>query len=606
MSARASADLLAGGAARAAASSPLSAGAAAARAPAPSASGPASSQGLASSAPARPSSTAVAASSQSRASVGKGDGVSPAAEQSPADAPEVARLAQDLDAVSISGAGAPASLPPSGGDGGAPAASLSSPPQALAGAPTPASSPPAAADGEAPAPASSSPAAASAGAPAPASSSLPSPPGAVRTSAVGVAEQTPPPSPLASYPSIRVPPADGSPIVFLERAVGGRLGKDGVLAHLAPWNAMIYPDLPPFGNWVAAFTKLKSGALLKAQLYHEESLASAEAARARDGAASPPGPLTPVAAPPLVRTVAAQCRSRRELRKRIVSAVTGRPLPQDAAPQIPRPGAPAAGIVAVSGGHPGRHLPLYGRLLPTSVWILREACKLRDAGEIPRSTTLIATANPACPGRRADARHALEKVQAGAQIIITQPPLAEGSLQEWMSEAKACGLDFERAQRVFATKNKGQEEDQAEKQEGEKPKGESGASTERAAAPSAPSAPRLTTGMADGSAPQGAPLLVLGFPVVSSRRNLDFWLGITGEAASPDAQAVRDAFPDADAGKKGQPVPEAIIEWHKKLLARYLDTPGVAGVHVMALTAASHRIADALVEEGVIKVTASE
>lgn len=351
------------------------------------------------------------------------------------------------------------------------------------------------------------------------------------------------------------------------------MGKDGELAGLAPWNAMIYPDLPPFGSWVSAFTKLRSGALLKAQLYHEETQAAAEAAKSREGAApSPLGMLTPAAAPPLVRTVAAQCRSRRELRARIVSAVTGHPLPQDTSPQIPRAGAPAAAIVAVSGGHPGRHLPVYGRLLPNSLWILREASKLREEGTIPRSTTLIATANPACRARRADAKHALEKVQAGAQIIITQPPLAEKSLAEWLDAAKECGLDFGASKGAFEA-------------EGGK---------------------HLTTGAADGSAPANAPLLVLGFPVVSSKRNLEFWLNITGEAASPEAQTIRDAFPDVEAGKKGQPTPEVLVDWHKKLLERYLTTPGVAGIHVMALTAASHRIADALVEAGVITVRASE
>ena len=79
-----------------------------------------------------------------------------------------------------------------------------------------------------------------------------------------------------------------------------------------------------------------------------------------------------------------------------------------------------------------------------SLMLIREAQLLREAGEIEEGVTLACVANPTAEGdSRLGMRRLEAKIEAGAEMVITQPSLIPERHRAWWEEVKGAGLDEE-------------------------------------------------------------------------------------------------------------------------------------------------------------------
>ncbi|KAK3233323.1 hypothetical protein CYMTET_56372 [Cymbomonas tetramitiformis] len=124
-----------------------------------------------------------------------------------------------------------------------------------------------------------------------------------------------------------------------------------------------------------------------------------------------------------VRTVAAQLRSPSTLQKRLLSAVHYEG---------------AKGLLLVSGGHPGR-TPSAVPQLSDCFTLLEAAQRLQREGQLPPGIPLGVVANPL--RERADYLH--RKVEAGAQVVWTQPPLLPDAFDNWWEDVSKRGIPDE-------------------------------------------------------------------------------------------------------------------------------------------------------------------
>jgi 5,10-methylenetetrahydrofolate reductase len=122
-------------------------------------------------------------------------------------------------------------------------------------------------------------------------------------------------------------------------------------------------------------------------------------------------------------------------------------------------------------------------VLPSSITMLQTAAGLRAAGAIPGSTSLWAVANPVT---EPDASRTEAKVEAGAEVVLTQPPLDWGAFERWWADAERRGLP-------------------------------------------------------------GAAKILIGYPALSSAANASFWLALAGGGGSGPARRVVAAFAEAEA-----------------------------------------------------------
>jgi hypothetical protein len=290
------------------------------------------------------------------------------------------------------------------------------------------------------------------------------------------------------------------PALTLERATAGRAGEDAALWATGRFAAQVHPDLPVASTWLELLRKAQRG-----------GAAAAEAA-----AAPPPPPASPSGAW-TVRTVAAQCRPRADLAARVRAA-----------------GAAADALLFVSGSHPARRLPLAASLLQGSDGLLRAAAAARAAGALPAALSLWAVADLARP---ADAL--LRKADAGAEVVLTQPPFLQGPSAAWFAAAERSGA----AARVR---------------------------------------------------------LLAGVPVASSAANLDFWLRLAGVRGAPGAEALLAAFPRPGGGGDDAAHAAAVRRWNAAFVRRALALPGVAGLHVMPLTQAARALTLEFLADGTL------
>ena len=290
-------------------------------------------------------------------------------------------------------------------------------------------------------------------------------------------------------------------ILCLERAIGDRANVDETLWNSGAFDAQVYPDLPFASDWAELLMKtvetVRSGKRISRSspsslptAVFPSSLAAAAAAAAPSSSAQA---LT-------VRTIGAQCRSRDDLRARMQKACK-----QGVMVETKGGGGNADALLLLSGSHPARALPFADSLLASSFSMLRDAVEMRRKGDLPESVALWAVENPINPPTRLNL-----KVEAGAEVVLTQPPFLRSSAERW----------FDSAQR-------------------------------------------------SGAAEQAK--VLAGVPIITSIGNLQFWLRLCGvDGGGADAEAVLRSFPTlssvGDAAARTEEYQCAVREWNIKFL----------------------------------------
>lgn len=313
------------------------------------------------------------------------------------------------------------------------------------------------------------------------------------------------------------------PILCLERAIGERYGADKVLWETGAFDAQVYPDLPFASSWSELLEKLLGAGASGKQVFSTTAADTVAAAAAGGSSSNNRENDTNYALK--VRTIGAQCYSRKNLLSKM----------QLACKPSSEGGGDANALLFLSGSHPARSLPFTDSLLQSSFSMLRDASKMRAKGELPASLALWAVENPINPPERL-----LKKVQAGAEVILTQPPFLQSSAERW----------FE-----FAQKN--------------------GVSNEIK--------------------------LLAGIPMSTSRSNLEFWLRLCGLGGTPEAAMVVSSFPGNGIGGGNKEEYQRLVrDWNVTFVRRTLSLPGVAGLHVMPLTKQGRDMTVSFLNEGII------
>jgi hypothetical protein len=261
------------------------------------------------------------------------------------------------------------------------------------------------------------------------------------------------------------------PMLCLERAIGERYGADKVLWETGAFDAQVYPDLPFASSWSELLGKLL-GARASGNQVSTTSVNGIDTAATIGGSRSnvnnDNNNTNDLNNALKVRTIGAQCHSREKLLSRMQLAC--KPSSQG--------GGDATALLFVSGSHPARTLPFTDSFLQSSFSMIRDASKMRAQGDLPAFLALWAVENPINPPERL-----LQKVQAGAEVILTQPPFVQTSAERWFESAEKNGVSNEIK-------------------------------------------------------------LLAGIPMSTSRGNLEFWLSLCGLAGTAEAAAVVASFPD--------------------------------------------------------------
>jgi len=398
-------------------------------------------------------------------------------------------------------------------------------------------------------------------------------------------------------------------LLTLERSVGARgPAADAPLCATGAFSAEVAPDLPFATTW--------GGLGRAAERRARGALAALSLSGRGGGGGAPGGERTRELTNPVVgqgdhsawrvTTVAVQLRSLEELEGRLLSAAGGRLLgpPPPPPPPASRLGGAADALLVLSGSHPLRSIPPLAAAIAgarlDSVDLLRAAARLRDdpqlaggdsdggggggggggstgAGggrrrRLPPGLALWAVANPVT---ERDAARAAAKAAAGAEALLTQPPLDWGAFERWLADARRRGLG-----------------------------GGDGATGAAAAAAGAQGDGGNGGGGGGGSSlppPAGSARLVVGFPALSSSANARFWLELCGAPRDGPAAAVVREFSAAEARLGGAASADFqgwALEWNRALARRLVGMPGVGGLHVMPVTGAGKRMVLALLAEG--------
>lgn len=253
--------------------------------------------------------------------------------------------------------------------------------------------------------------------------------------------------------------------LLLERAVGERKGADEVLWHSGAFAAEVYPDLPVATTWQELLPRSWRSADNKSASCGSSSGIPSSSSNAMGSHHQPACQAW------RVQTVAAQLRWGGTLRQLLLEAALG--------------SWPADAVLLVSGSHPARMLPGASRFLYSSFDSLHLAADMRAAGELPATLSLWAVENPLL-----NPVHRLrQKADAGAEVVLTQPPLLWEHAAAWVHAAAEAGISQQLK-------------------------------------------------------------LVVGMPMVSSASNLDFWLRLCSIRNKPGAEEVLASFPSDPAAIK--------------------------------------------------------
>jgi hypothetical protein len=362
-------------------------------------------------------------------------------------------------------------------------------------------------------------------------------------------------------------------LLTLERSVGARGPvADAPLCATGAFGAEVSPDLPIATSWegLGRAAARRARGVLGSLTGNSSSSGGQEG---RDLSAAVATTPTTLGDPTAwrVATVAAQVRSPEELERRLVLA----------AGAAASGGGGADALLLVSGSHPLRSIPPLAAAVAgarvDSLDLLRTAARLRDDpllaavmgggggdhhhhGRLPRGLALWAVANPVT---ERDASRSAAKAAAGAEALLTQPPLDWTAFERWLEDARRRGLGLEEA----AVHQSRQPQQQR-------------------------------------PPPAGSARLVVGFPCLSSSANARFWVELCGAPRNgPAAEATTKAFADAErrlGGPSSADFAAWALAWNRALASRLVGLPGVGGLHVMPVTAAGKRIALGLLAEGAL------
>lgn len=308
-------------------------------------------------------------------------------------------------------------------------------------------------------------------------------------------------------------PSDGSarvatvfarpPALLLERSVGDKNALDQKLWDSCCFQAEVYPDLPVASTWRDLLRRTMGQRVGKERKGGRMLVPSVACSGERW----------------TVHTVAAQLRSRDQLRSMMLAAAG-----LDAGNETKCSCHPADALLLVSGSHPARQLPGASRWLQDSFDLLLAASAMREQGHLPASLSLWAVENPML----AKVERLRRKVDAGADVVLTQPPLLWNRVQHWAEEADK--------QRISSNVK-----------------------------------------------------VVLGLPIITSVGNLEFWLRLCNVRTLPESQHLLSSFPGPQQRSKEEHA-AAVRAWNATLIQKSLGLPGVAGLHVMPLTRAARQL----------------
>lgn len=278
---------------------------------------------------------------------------------------------------------------------------------------------------------------------------------------------------------------DRFPTCTLERAVGEGAGSDDGVWRQGVFDGAVYPDLPIIGPAMNGSIESQ----IQKQMEDEKT----------DGW--------------VVRTVAAQCLSEDNVHARVerVGDLVG--------------GAGGKGaMLCVSGGDPCRKMPFWKEGVKDSIYILEYARKMKAQGRMSADVSLWAVANPMLDSVDSYAR----KVEAGAEVFLTQPPFLPSS-EEW-----------------FASVNQLAGDSQAR--------------------------------------------ILVGVPIITSLRNLDFWIRLCGiDAKESHIEGLKKSFPGKSSSSDA--FERAVMDWNVDFLQRdAMRMPGISGIHVMPVTGMGRRL----------------
>lgn len=201
-------------------------------------------------------------------------------------------------------------------------------------------------------------------------------------------------------------------------------------------------------------------------------------------------------------------------------------------------------LLLVSGGHPARSL-----LARTdSLEMLRVASEMRARGLIPRDLELWCVANPLTEDPR---RAGVEKAAAGADAVVTQPPLSQRAWRRWWG-----GL------REIAS---------------------------------------------SGSSSTPVPPIIGGLALPNTPGALRFWVALCGASKVGGVDEELASFDEAAAAAASTSsktlLREHALSYARKTLSFYESLSSgkdslLAGIHVMPVTGPGREIARRLLEEG--------
>lgn len=290
----------------------------------------------------------------------------------------------------------------------------------------------------------------------------------------------------------------------LERALNAGEGLDGKLWNSGHFYAHVYPDLPIASSWHELFQKIASSAShipTSIDGISEIKISTTDCTAQHMTSKQQQGQL-------LVRTIGAQCRSQNELHTIIKSYFT---TSNTASKKSTTPGA----LLFVSGSHPARKLPFLTPFLQNSTSLLRNASLMRDQGDIPPSTLLWAVENP----NLNSIERLQHKIHAGADTILTQPLFDRNASERWFTHLGSQFIDKNNTKYSSLISLNERKEDKKVR-------------------------------------------VLAGLPMVSSIRNLIFWLQLCDLATTPASESIIASFPQSDVYTSKEELKRAIWEWN--------------------------------------------